>query len=108
MGGKRRQQQTAAEAASRERYQKKKKNKKKNNVTRNTRIVLKSFLRGARLIFKLLGAEICVERNGKEMGGGIRAHFNQALIELKTRDIILRVDQVSLTRNWNLHGWEDS
>lgn len=108
MGGKRRQQQTAAEAASRERYQKKKKNKKKNNVTRNTRIVLKSFLGRARLIFKLLGAEICVERNGKEMGVGIRAHFNQALIELKTRDIILRVDQVSLTRNWNLHGWEDS
>lgn len=64
VGGKRRQQQTAAEAASRERYQKKKKNKKKNNVTRNTRIVLKSFLGGARLIFKLLGAEICVKKNG--------------------------------------------
>lgn len=113
VGGKRRQQQTAAEAASRERYQKKKRNKKKkknkkSNVTRNTRIVLKSFLGGARLIFKLLGAEICVKKNGKEMEGGIRAHFNQALIELKTRDIILRVDQVSLTRNWNLHGWEDS
>lgn len=29
-----------------------------------------------------------MERKGNGGGGGIRAHFNQALIELKTRNII--------------------